>query len=256
MTDDQPLRGELYDELVRAMQKVPELAGRRADADRPVRRHHQPQLPGGCGGHDRSLGDPAGRQRHASPGDQPRGGACGDRRRGRRRRRARRSPRSSGPRATSSPGSSSARPCPMRPCGSPRRSDAWPIRSAASTMDRRSPGCSCRSGSARPTGRWRWPGACRIPPAYDEAAAIGRRIERAFLADPHRAPALPQRPAQRQLHRRRVADPDHRLGVRRDGRPVLRSRQLQHQPRAHRGRRTGSCCRPTTARCAPRGSRG
>ena len=28
MTDDQPLRGELYDELVRAMQKVPELAGR------------------------------------------------------------------------------------------------------------------------------------------------------------------------------------------------------------------------------------
>jgi len=28
VTDDQPLRGELYDELVRAMQKVPELAGR------------------------------------------------------------------------------------------------------------------------------------------------------------------------------------------------------------------------------------
>jgi len=28
MTDDQPLHGELYDELVRAMQKVPELAGR------------------------------------------------------------------------------------------------------------------------------------------------------------------------------------------------------------------------------------
>jgi thiamine kinase-like enzyme len=28
MTDEQPLRGELYDELVRAMQKVPELAGR------------------------------------------------------------------------------------------------------------------------------------------------------------------------------------------------------------------------------------
>src|SRR6188508_23812 len=28
MTDDQPLRGELYDDLVRAMQKVPELAGR------------------------------------------------------------------------------------------------------------------------------------------------------------------------------------------------------------------------------------
>jgi thiamine kinase-like enzyme len=29
MTDERPLRGELYDDLVRAMQKVPELAGRR-----------------------------------------------------------------------------------------------------------------------------------------------------------------------------------------------------------------------------------
>jgi thiamine kinase-like enzyme len=29
MTDDQPIHGELYDDLVRAMQKVPELAGRR-----------------------------------------------------------------------------------------------------------------------------------------------------------------------------------------------------------------------------------
>ncbi len=28
MTDDRPLHGELHDELVRAMQKVPELAGR------------------------------------------------------------------------------------------------------------------------------------------------------------------------------------------------------------------------------------
>ena len=32
------------------------------------------------------------------------------------------------------------------------------------------------------------------------------------------------------------ADPDRRLGVRRHGRPVLRSRQLQHQPRADAGR--------------------
>ena len=42
-----------------------------------------------------------------------------------------------------------------------------------------------------------------IPPEYELAAAIGRRIELACLADAARAAAVPQRPAQRQLHRRR-----------------------------------------------------
>ena len=78
----------------------------------------------------------------------------------------------------------------------------------------------------------------RIPVEYELAAAIGRRIELACLAAPLELAAVPQRPAQRELHRRRDADPDRRLGVRRDGRPLLRPRQLQHQPRAdaRRGR--------------------
>ena len=76
----------------------------------------------------------------------------------------------------------------------------------------------------------------RIPADYDLAAAIGRRIELACLRGADRAAAVPQRPAQRELHRRRHADPDRRLGVRRHGRPVLRPRQLQHQPRADAGR--------------------
>ena len=42
-----------------------------------------------------------------------------------------------------------------------------------------------------------------IPPEYELAAAIGRRIELACLAEPARAAAVPQRPAQRELHRRR-----------------------------------------------------
>ena len=75
-----------------------------------------------------------------------------------------------------------------------------------------------------------------IPAEYDLAAGIGRRIERAHAGEPDRAAAVPQRPAQRELHRRRRADPDHRLGIRGDGRPVLRPRQLQHQPRADAGR--------------------
>ena len=40
-----------------------------------------------------------------------------------------------------------------------------------------------------------------IPPAYDRAAAIGRRIELALPVEPDRAAPLPQRPAQRELHR-------------------------------------------------------
>ena len=47
MTDpaEPALRGELRDELVRAMQRVPELAGRDLTLTAAVRRHHEPQLP-------------------------------------------------------------------------------------------------------------------------------------------------------------------------------------------------------------------
>ena len=59
-----------------------------------------------------------------------------------------------------------------------------PTRSAGSTTARRSPGCSSRSGSSRHTGRWPLARGVRIPPEYELAAAIGRRIELACLADP------------------------------------------------------------------------
>ena len=77
-----------------------------------------------------------------------------------------------------------------------------------------------------------------IPPEYDLASAVGRRIEGALLAAP-----IELRPCHNDLLNANFiddgdADPDHRLGVRRDGRPVLRPRQLQHQPRADRRPRT------------------
>ena len=94
-----------------------------------------------------------------------------------------------------------------------------------------------------------------IPPEYEVAAAIGRRIELACLAAP-----IELRPCHNDLLNANFIDdgdahPDRRLGVRRDGRPVLRPRQLQHQPRADARRRTRSSWRPTTARSGRRGSR-
>ena len=84
----------------------------------------------------------------------------------------------------------------------------------------------------------------RADPARVRPRAGDRPADRARLPDrAARAPAVPQRPAERQLHRRRRADPDRRLGVRGDGRPLLRPRQLQHQPRARRRTRTRSCLR-------------
>ena len=190
-----------------------------------------------AGGRGGALRHPACRQRHAPARHQPRGGARGDGGRGRRGDRPGGRRPSSGRRATSSPASSSAsrsassRSTSRPPCA------AWPTRSAASTAVRPSPGSSCRCASSRPT--WRSPsravsrgqglgrGACRGP---------AHRARPARRAD--RPAAVPQRPAERQLHRRRRADPDRRLGVRGDGRPVLRPRQLQREPRplARRGR--------------------
>ena len=225
------------------------------DADRPVGRDHEPELPGRRGRHGRALGHPAGRQRHPPPGHLPGGGARRDGRGGRRRGRAgghrvhpaRGLPRHALHRRLA--GSATRRSTSPRRCGASR------IRSGGSTTARRSRACSCRCASSRRTGRSRWRGASPIPPEYDLAAAVGRRIEMALLSQPDRAAAVPQRPAQRQLHRRRGADPDHRLGIRRDGRPVLRPRELQHQPRADAATRTRSCWRPTTAPSGPTGSR-
>ena len=202
-----------------AMQRVPELAGRDLTLT---------ALSGGITNrnflvdgrrHGRPLRHPAGRQRHPPARHQPRGRARGDGR---------------GRRASASGQRSSAF---IRPEGylvtrfiegSPRRDeavrepdDARPRRRLA-PADPRRPGdpraCSSRSGSSRPTARSPWRGRARSRRSTSWPHAIGRRIELACLADADRAAAVPQRPAQRELHRRRRAHPDRRLGVRRDGR--------------------------------------
>ena len=55
-----------------------------------------------------------------------------------------------------------------------------------------------------------------------------------------RRASVSQRPPQRELHRRRPAPPDRRLGVRGHGRRLLRSRELLDQPRARPRRPRGA----------------
>ena len=104
------------------------------------------------------------------------------------------------------------------------------VASARSTRARRSRPASTPSASSRRTRRRprRTGSTCRR--AYERARET-RRARRAG-ARPGAGAALPQRPAQRQLHRRRRPDPDRRLGVRGHGRRLLRPRQLLGQPRA------------------------
>ena len=87
-----------------------------------------------------------------------------------------------------------------------------------------------------------------IPPAYDRARATAARVERA--RGPGSRAAVPQRPAHRQLHRRRHADPDRGLGVRGHGRRLLRPGELRRQQRAVEATRPPSCCARTSATCA------
>ena len=99
----------------------------------------------------------------------------------------------------------------------PRPSGASPIRSDASTMARPIPGLFV---PLRIVEAYRALAVARgvpIPPEYEVAAAIGRRIELALAGRARRAAAVPQRPAQRELHRRRHPHPHRRLGVRGDG---------------------------------------
>ena len=62
-----------------------------------------------------------------------------------------------------------------------------------------------------------------------------------------RARARPQRPADRELPPGRRPDAADRLGVRRDGRPLVRPRQLRGQQRARRRPGEPCCWRPTSA---------
>ena len=85
---------------------------------------------------------------------------------------------------------------------------------------------------------------------YRRLTSGAREVARAMSAPAGRCPSgLPQRPPHRELHRRRHADPDRRLGVRRHGRHLLRPGELLRQSRPRR-RRRAELLPPTSARCA------
>ena len=104
-------------------------------------------------------------------------------------------------------------------------------RSARCTPARRSPGASTPSVWSRPTARPPRRTAREFPTA-SAARSSSRGASRP--SRPRARAALPQRPLERELHRRRRACADRRLGVRRHGRRLLRPRQPRRQPRARR----------------------
>ena len=105
-----------------------------------------------------------------------------------------------------------------------RRSAASRRRCARSTTGRRSPAASTPSGSSRHTPRPRL--ARGVPRARRLHGARRRSRDRieAALGSARRAP-LPQRPPERELHRRRRPPLAPRLGVRGHERPLLRPRR-------------------------------
>ena len=254
MTEGEVLRGELRDELVAALHRLPELAGRDLMLTAAVGRDHEPQLPGGRGRYGPSAGSSGWPATTRTSSGSPE--------------------RSSTPRPSPQPGSASGPEVTafIRPegylvtrfiVGSPVSDEAVhrpeTLRRVADSLRR------IHDGPAIPglfvplriVEAYRALAMARgvpIPPEYDLAARRGTADRGRPAGRPDRAAAVPQRPAQRQLHRRRRPDPDHRLGVRRDGRPVLRSRQLQHQPRADRRRGRGSSSRHTTGASSRPGS--
>ena len=156
---EEELRGALRD---RAHARAPPLAGARLRGPvvhRPLRRDHEPQLPRRRRARRLAVRAATRGQRHASPRHQPGGGArghcCGRWRRrwagGRRVHPPRGLPRHAVHRGLADPrgGHAHAR----SPSGGRRDPAADP------RWARRSPACSCRSGSSRRTGRWRCRGA-------------------------------------------------------------------------------------------------
>ena len=177
-------------------------------------------------------------------------GASSTRRRSQRRPSAsgRRWSPSSSRRAISSPGSSAAP-------WSGRRCSARPRRSAGS----RSPSARCTRaadrGALRLVPRRRGLRRDGCDPRHRDPARVRARARdggarRAGARAGARA-AVPQRPAHRQLHRRRPPDPDRRLGVRGHGRRLLRPGELRGQQRALRRRDQRVPARPTSATSAP-----
>ena len=106
---------------------------------------------------------------------------------------------------------------------------------------------STPSAWSRPTPRRPASAAARSRPPTSAPTRAAARIEAALgapTADRRPGP-LPQRPPGRQLHRLAGRHPDRRLGVRGDGRSLLRPRQLRRQQRA-RPSRGGGVSRPPT----------
>ena len=90
---------------------------------------------------------------------------------------------------------------------------------------------------------------CR--PAYERGAGDRRTGSSGGAVGATLCP-VPQRPPGRELHRRRRAALDRRLGVRRHGRPGLRPRELRRQQRPRRGRRPRAARAPTAPPTAAR----
>ena len=196
MADDVPadegqVEPELVDELIAAMQRVPELAGRELTLS---------ALSGGitnrnflvdAAGPGGALRDPDGRATTrtcsasvARPSTRPP-------------RRPRRRGRGTGGRRVHPPGGLPGHPLHHRQPGQPgagppaRHAAArGRLHSAASTAGRPSPASSCRCASWRPIGRWPPIAGVPIPPAY-ERLARGRPAHRAGAARQRRSIPLP-----------------------------------------------------------------
>ena len=91
-----------------------------------------------------------------------------------------------------------------------------------------------------------------IPDAFAALRAQAEQVRAALTGRRARPRAVPQRPAAGQLHPRRRARADPRLGVRRDGRPLLRPRQPLGQQRVRRGRGRALLTAYWQQECTPR----
>ena len=219
----------------------------RQRADRGARRRdHEPELQGHA--RRRRLRAPDRRQGHGAARDRPARRVRGVARRGGRRRRPGgdrlrragglpRHPlhRRRGGRARGDPG---GRGAPPHRAVAPRRA-RWPADRRALRLVPRGRGLRRHRRDPRDHGSARVRACARDGSARRAGARSGAG-----------AP-VPQRSAHRQLHRRRRADPDRRLGVRGDGGRLLRPGELRRQQRPLRGGTAPRSCAPTSAKRGP-----
>ena len=120
------------------------------------------------------------------------------------------------------------------------------VRQRASTSSRSSAATRGSSPSA----------GCGVPDGYAALGQAATRVETALRRVPEPLRPLPQRPARRQLPRRRRRPADHRLRVLRDQRGLLRARQPRQRvaarPRPPRRARRGLLRHGSTPGCSAR----